>query len=143
MLSRHDTTRVLFFGRGCLDVYSLYVHMPHVVSHISHHAQLVRQIGCLTASTTESRRCTFFLLSCTLFRVSDSPHLCHFYGDCSAQSLNPLVRIYYRAFISVGVLSSTHLPSRSGTSHSFLQSPRSMHHLSSIEIPSSQRDVKL
>lgn len=78
MLSRHDTARVLFYGTDCLDVYSLYVHMPQAVSRILHHAQLVRQIRCLTASTTESRRCTFFL-SCTLFRVSDSP-LRHFNG---------------------------------------------------------------
>jgi hypothetical protein len=27
--------------------------MPHAVSHILHHAQVVRQIGCLSAVTTE------------------------------------------------------------------------------------------
>jgi hypothetical protein len=54
MPSRHDTTRVvLFYGTGRLDFYSLYVHMPHAVSHILHHAQVVRQIGCLSAVTTE------------------------------------------------------------------------------------------
>jgi hypothetical protein len=55
MLSRHDTARILFYGTGRLDVFSLYVHMPHAVFHVSHHAPLVKQIGCLTASTTESR----------------------------------------------------------------------------------------
>ena len=124
MLSRHDTARVLFYGTGCLDVYSLYVHMRQAVSHILHHAQLVRQIRCLTASTTESRRCTF-LLSCTLFRVSDSP-LRHFNGGCSAQSFGSLVWIYYHDFILAGnKMESCLVPTRCGTSaYSFLKSPR-------------------
>lgn len=33
MLSKHDTTHVLFYGTGRLDVYSLYDHMPQAVSH--------------------------------------------------------------------------------------------------------------
>ena len=57
------TTRVvLFYGTGRLDFYSLYVHMPHAVSHILHHAQVVRQIGCLSAVTTEIET-MYFLLS--------------------------------------------------------------------------------
>ena len=56
MPSRHDATRVVLFrGTGRLDFYSLYVHIPHAVSHILHHAQVeaVRQIGCPSAVTTE------------------------------------------------------------------------------------------
>jgi hypothetical protein len=42
MLSRHDTTRVLFYRIGRLGVYLLYVHMHHAVSHILHRARLVK-----------------------------------------------------------------------------------------------------
>jgi hypothetical protein len=84
MPSRHDTTRVvLFYGTGRLDVYSLYVHMPHAISHILHHAQVVRQIGCLSAVTTEIETMYFFLPSCSPLGVSGSPLLRHFNGDCS------------------------------------------------------------
>ena len=59
MPSKHDTTRVvLFYGTGHLDAYSLYVHMPHAVSHILH-AQVVRQIGCLSTGTTEIETMSF------------------------------------------------------------------------------------
>jgi hypothetical protein len=62
--TRHDTTRVvLFYGTGRLDFYSLYVRMPHAVSHILHHAQVVRQIGCLSAVTTKIET-MYFLPSC-------------------------------------------------------------------------------
>jgi hypothetical protein len=138
MLSRHDT--ILFYGIGRLDVYSLYVHMPHAVSHISHHARLVKQIGCLTSSTTESRQCTF---SCHVTSSSSGYH-------CSAQSPDPLVRIYYRVFISVGdqieELSSAHkLVTASVVGHMLSASyvsPRSVHYLSSISSQISEGCVK-
>lgn len=60
MPSKHDTTRVAsFYGTGRRDFYSLYVHIPHAVSHILHHAQVVRQIGCLSAVTTKSETMYF------------------------------------------------------------------------------------